>query len=45
MTEKVADYEKILKDIATRVSSEDANLIKTTLERVCIEMIHFRQPC
>lgn len=39
MTEKVADYEKILRDLTTRVSDEDASLIRNTLERVCVEFV------
>lgn len=34
MTEKVADYEKLLKDLSTRVNDADAQLIKTALEKV-----------
>jgi hypothetical protein len=34
MTKKVADYEKLLRDLAIRVSDADAQLIKTTLEKV-----------
>ena len=34
MTEKVADYEKLLKDLASRVGDTDAQLIRTALERV-----------
>ena len=33
MTEKVADYEKLLKDLRDRVSDEDANLIKAILDK------------
>ncbi|KPI44660.1 putative transcriptional regulatory protein [Cyphellophora attinorum] len=33
MTEKVADYEKLLKDLATRVGEADAKLIRGTLEK------------
>jgi hypothetical protein len=34
MTEKLADYEKLLKDLATRVNDADAILIKTALDKV-----------
>lgn len=34
MTEKVADYEKLLKDLITRVGDADANLIRVALEKV-----------
>lgn len=34
MAEKVADYEKLLKDLATRASDDDATLIKNILDRV-----------
>jgi hypothetical protein len=34
MTEKVADYEKLLRDLATRVSNADAQMIKVALEKV-----------
>lgn len=34
MTEKVADYEKLLKDLMNRVPEEDAKLIRDSLERV-----------
>lgn len=34
LAEKVADYEAVLKDLSSRVSEEDANLIKTLLEKV-----------
>lgn len=33
MTEKVADYEKLLKDLQSRVDENDARLIKTVLEK------------
>ena len=33
MTEKVADYEKLLRDLSLRVGADDAELIRTTLER------------
>jgi hypothetical protein len=36
MTEKVSDYEKLLRDLATRVSEADASLIKSVLEKVSI---------
>jgi hypothetical protein len=34
MTEKVAEYEKLLKDLITRVGDADANLIRASLEKV-----------
>lgn len=34
MTEKVADYEKVLRELLGRASEDDAKLIKSTLERV-----------
>lgn len=34
MQDKVADYEKILRDLQSRVSAADAELIRTTLDRV-----------
>jgi hypothetical protein len=34
MTEKVADYEELLKDLITRVGNADANLIRASLEKV-----------
>lgn len=34
MTEKVADYEKLLKDLISRVADVDASLIRTALEKV-----------
>ena len=34
MTEKVADYEKLLKDLLNRVGDTDARLIRTSLEKV-----------
>jgi hypothetical protein len=33
MTEKVADYEKLLRDLSLRVGDDDAELIKATLDR------------
>lgn len=36
MAEKVADYERILRDLQGRVSEDDANLIKGTLDRVIL---------
>jgi len=35
MTEKVADYEKLLKDLLPRVGESDATLIRASLEKVC----------
>jgi hypothetical protein len=35
MTEKVADFEKLLKDLSTRVGEEDAAQIRALLEQVC----------
>lgn len=34
LTKKVADYEKLLRDLATRASDVDSKLIKTALEKV-----------
>jgi hypothetical protein len=34
MTEKVADYEKLLKDLVSRVNEADAQLIRDALEKV-----------
>lgn len=34
MTEKVADYEKLLKDLMSRVGDADAGLIRASLEKV-----------
>jgi hypothetical protein len=34
MTEKVADYEKLLKDLSSRVNEADAQLIRAALEKV-----------
>ena len=34
MTEKLADYEKLLKDLLSRVGDEDASLIRASLEKV-----------
>lgn len=34
MTEKVADYEKLLKDLMSRVPEADAKLIRSSLDRV-----------
>jgi hypothetical protein len=34
MTEKVADYEKLLKDLIGRVGEADAKLIRASLEKV-----------
>lgn len=34
MQDKVVDYEKILRGLSTRVSEADAELIRSTLERV-----------
>lgn len=34
MAEKVSDYERILRDLQTRVSEDDANLIRNSLDRV-----------
>ena len=42
MTEKVADYEKILRELLGRVSEDDARLIKSTLERVCPPHVYTR---
>ena len=36
MTEKVANYEKLLKDLATQVDDADAHLIQTALDKVRI---------
>ena len=36
MAEKVADYEKLLKELSLRVNEPDAELIRATLERVSI---------
>lgn len=36
MAEKLSDYEKILRDLQTRVSEADANLIRNSLDRVII---------
>lgn len=36
MHDKAADYERVLRDLSTRVSDADAELIRTTLERVII---------
>ena len=36
MAEKVADYEKLLKELSLRVNDGDAELIRVTLERVSI---------
>lgn len=36
MAEKVADYEKLLKELSLRVNEPDAELIRVTLERVSI---------
>ena len=33
MTEKLAEYETILKDISARVSREDADMIRRSLEK------------
>lgn len=44
MQDKVADYEKLLKDLAVRASDPDAELIRLTLERVSqVRLLnHFR---
>lgn len=34
MTEKVAEYERLLKELMGRVSDPDAQLIRSTLEKV-----------
>lgn len=34
MAEKVADYERLLKDLMSRVPDEEAKLIKTSLDKV-----------
>lgn len=34
MTEKVADYERLLRDLMSRVSEHDVGLIKASLEKV-----------
>lgn len=34
MAEKVADYERVLKDLSLRASEDDVKLIKTTLDKV-----------
>ena len=34
MAEKLADYEKLLKDLMTRVDDDDAKLIRASLEKV-----------
>ena len=34
MTEKVADYERLLKHLLTRVNDTDAQLIRASLEKV-----------
>ena len=41
LAEKVADYEALLKDLCTRVEEEDANLIKSLLEKVLNTSILF----
>lgn len=35
LTEKVTDYEKLLKDLLPRVNEADAKLIRASLEKVC----------
>lgn len=35
LAEKVADYEALLRDLSSRVSEEDAIVIKTLLDKVC----------
>lgn len=43
MTEKVTEYEKLLKNLMTRVDDADASLIRIALERVPIpipKLIH-----
>lgn len=43
MAEKVADYEKLLRDLQARASDEDAKTIKATLDRVCrLRSLHKR---
>lgn len=34
MQDKVADYEKVLRDLSSRVTAADAELIRLTLENV-----------
>ena len=35
MIEKVANYEKLLKDLTSRVDDADAHLIQKSLDKVC----------
>ena len=37
MTEKVSDYEKLLKDLSTRVGENDIELIRIALEKVGLD--------
>ena len=39
MTEKVADYERLLRDLATRANDHDAQLIRSVLDKVAIPWI------
>lgn len=39
MQDKVADYEKILRDIQARVSDADAEMIRATLDRVSTPLV------
>lgn len=36
MAEKVTEYEKLLKDLATRVDETDAELIRSALDKVSL---------
>jgi hypothetical protein len=41
MTEKVQEYESLLRDLTSRVSEQDAELIQRALEKVCHLIFRF----
>ena len=43
MQDKVADYEKVLRELSTRVSEADADMIRTTLDRVGLLLLYASQ--
>ena len=45
MTEKVADYERLLRDLSLRATDNDAKLIKESLEKVGFSFIPQRDSC
>ena len=46
MTEKVAEYEKLLQDLVSRVDDADARMIRLSLEKVNVDHLYtFARVC